>query len=375
MFKISNEVKVALLAIVAVTLAIAGFKFLQGTNVLTTSNTYYVKYDHVDQLRPSSPVFIKGFQVGMVKDVHIDPQSDTTIIVVLDIDGSVDVPKDAVAIIVSQSIMGGKAVDLHITHPCEGGDCAPNKSYLTGRVKGALESIIGEPSAIDAYTKRLKSGLSINLDSLARTNPESMAGSLLALDQSLRNIELMTRKINAFLDVSTKSFQQTGENAAKITGMLSASGEDIKGTIANLEALSTQLKNANLDQSAKSATTAIDSITASLKDLRLTLKSTDRTISRVDTLAQNLVMGKGTAGQFLTDPKLYENLTRLTYHLEILSQDFRLHPERYTSLKVKIFGKPKVNRYDYPNDDPAYQLFVDSLRRVQSYPPIDTLKK
>lgn len=73
MFKIRNETKIGLLAIAAIALAIWGFKFLKGQNVLTTSQTYFIRYENVEQLRPSSPVFINGLQVGMVKDMYVRP--------------------------------------------------------------------------------------------------------------------------------------------------------------------------------------------------------------------------------------------------------------------------------------------------------------
>ena len=71
-----------ILAVVALGLAIWGFQFLKGINVLKTSKTFYVRYQNVDQLRPSAPVFINGFQVGMVKDLYVDSEDDRTIIAV-----------------------------------------------------------------------------------------------------------------------------------------------------------------------------------------------------------------------------------------------------------------------------------------------------
>ena len=129
MFKVSNEVKVAILAIIAVALGFWGFKFLKGINVLTPAKTFYVKCDNVDQLRPSSPVFIKGFQVGMVKDMYIDKTDDKTIIAVLNIDRGIDIPKDAVATIIGLSLMGGKAIEIVINGPCHG-DYAESGDYL-----------------------------------------------------------------------------------------------------------------------------------------------------------------------------------------------------------------------------------------------------
>ncbi|MCC6279213.1 MAG: MCE family protein [Saprospiraceae bacterium] len=361
--KLNNETKIALLAIVAVGLAIWGFKFLKGIDIFSASQTFYVRYENVDQLTSSSPVFIKGLQVGTVRDLYIDKADDKTIIAVLDIQPGVDIPKDALATIVGQSLMGGKAVEITITHPCEGKDCAESGSYLQGSFRSFLQSIVGEPGEIDAYTDRLRKGLTINLDSLAKANPNGPAASLEALDHSLRNLEVMTNRINQLLASSSSGISATANNAAEITRGLRDSNKDISAMIANLSEVSAQLKNADLTKSTQKAVATLDSVTLSLTALRGTLSTTERTISRVDTLAQNLVRGEGLVGKSLTDEALYDNLVRTTRHMNLLMQDLRLNPKRYTTVKLKIFGKNKTKGYANPIDDPAYQILLDSLER------------
>lgn len=363
MIKISNETKIALLAIVAVGLAIWGFKFLKGIDLFSPSQTFYVKYENVDQLTSSSPVFIKGLQVGTVRDLYIDKKDDKTIIAVLDIQPGIDIPKDAVATIVGQSIMGGKAVDITITRPCDGDDCAESGSYLQGGYKSFLQSVIGEPGQIDAYTDRLRKGLSINLDSLAKANPESPAASIESLDRSLRNLEVMTSRINQLLAASSAGISATANNAAEITKGLRDSNKDISALIANLSEVSAQLKNADLTKSTQKAVSTLDSVTQSLTALRGTLSTTERTISRIDTLAQGLINGEGLVGKTLTDEMLYDNLVTTTRQMNLLMQDLRLNPKRYNTVKLKIFGKNKTKGYVNPVDDPAYQLLIDSLER------------
>jgi phospholipid/cholesterol/gamma-HCH transport system substrate-binding protein len=367
MLKINNETKIALLAIAAISLAIWGFKFLKGLNILTTSRTFYVRYDNVDQLRPSSPIFIKGLQVGMVKALNIDKKDDKTIIATLNIDTDVDIPKDAVATIVGLSLMGGKAVELVIPHPCDGKDCAQSGDYLPAASKSFLQSVIGDPSQIDAYTDKLKHGLTTVWDSIADPNdPKGVGRSLIALENSLKNIESVTAKVSRLLDASAQGISATANNTAALTKTLNASSADINTTLANLAALSKQMKDAGLDKTTQKATQAIDSVTTSLAQLRKTLQVTGKTVSRVDTLAQNLVKGKGTAGKVLNDEDLYNNLVRTTRHMELLLQDLRLNPKRYTTVKLKLFGKNKTKDYANPIDDPAYQMLVDSLERAYS---------
>lgn len=358
MLKIRNETKIGLLAIAAIALAIWGFKFLKGINVLTTSQTFYIRYRNVEQLRPSSPVFINGLQVGMVKDMYVDPEDDKTIVTVINMERKVDVPKDAVAVIVSASIMGGKAIELEIPHPCSGKDCAQSGDYLEGQTKSFVESIIGNPDQFEEYLQRL----TIIYDSIANPNdPKGLGKMLLSLEHALANAELMTRKLNLLLDVSTGGIQSTFDNTAAITGNLRESNKSITELLANMSAFSEQLKGANLDQAGQKAAITLDSVSAAAAGLQSTLLSAKSAIAKIDSLVAGLSAGEGTAGQMFTDPELYQNLVRTSRHLQLFLQDLRLNPKRYNTVKLKIFGKNKTKDYDNPIDDPAYQMLIDSL--------------
>jgi phospholipid/cholesterol/gamma-HCH transport system substrate-binding protein len=190
-----------------------------------------------------------------------------------------------------------------------------------------------------------------------------MAGSVLALDHSLRNIEQITRQLNDILALNKQSIAVITGNFASLSSTFKANDKNISDAIANLTALSQQLKDASLDQTSKKAANALDSVATSLSTLRKTLAATTTTLTRVDTLAQNLVRGKGLAGKALSDEELYNNLVSNTRHLQMLTQDLRLHPERYTKVKVKLFGKNKPAKYSIPYDDPLYIRAVDSLER------------
>ncbi len=367
MFKVSNETKVALLALVALALGFWGFKFLKGINVLTPARVFYVKFSNVDQLRTSSPVFYNGLQIGMVKDLYIDKVDDKTIIAVLNIDSDLDIPKDAIAAISGLTLMGGKAIKMIIPHPCEGDGCAKSGDFLAGGTDSFIESLLGSPDQVDAYSDRLKKILTADLDSLAKANPNGVGGSINALDNSLRNIERMTASIDKLLERSSQGIAATTNNAAEITNNLKASNKDIADMIKNLSEVSKQLKDAGLDKSSQKAASAIDSVTASLASLRATLATTGSAVSRIDTLTQNILRGEGVAGKVLTEEELYNNMLSTTRHLHLLIQDLRLHPERYTKVRVKLFGKHKGVNYKSPWDDPAYKQLIDSLERQGNF--------
>ena len=364
MLKINNEIKIAILAIVAVALGIWGFKFLKGQNILTASKSLYVRYANVQDLRPSAPVFIRGLQVGMVKDIYIDKADDQTIVVVLNVESEFDVPKDAIATITSPSFMGGRAIELVFNHPCDS-DCAESGDYLQGGIRTFLEGMI-EPGELDEYTARLRKGLTINIDSLAKANPESFAASLEALDHSLRNIEALTYKIDHLVAASAKGLTLTVDNASRLTGALNSNMDEISSILTNLDTLSRQLKNAGLDKNSQKVGQTLDSLTRRLSELSGTISATKSTVSRVDTLAQSLLQGKGTAGKLLTDAQVAEDFERTLRHTQLLIQDLRLNPKRYTTVKLKLFGKNKTKGYASPFDDPIYTMEADSLERLLS---------
>lgn len=367
MFKISNETKIGLLAIVAIALGIWGFKFLKGMNVLTASQTFYIRYDNVEQLRPSSPVFINGLQVGMVKDIFVDPEDDQTIITVINLERRIDIPKNTVAVIVSESIMGGKAIDLEINGTCNGGDCAQSGDYLTGRTKSFFESVIGNPKELDAYTERLRIGLTALYDSIADPrHPQGFGHTLVALRNSLTNIALMTSKINNLLDASAAGLTATANNTAEITKAIRESNQSIKSMLDNMSVFAAQLKDAGIDKTGQKAAVLMDSLNLTLTTLRSTLSSSESAVTKLDTLMAGLARGEGSMGLLLNDPEFYNNTVRTTRQLHLLLQDLRLNPKRYNTVKLKIFGKNKTKDYEIPLDDPAYQMLVDSLERDYS---------
>lgn len=367
MLKLSNETKIGILAIVSIAAAIWGYNFLKGRDILTTSQIFYVKYKNVDQLQLSSPVRINGFQVGIVKELSIDPADDQTIVATLNVNRGVDVPKNTLATIVNQSVMGGKAIDLLFAAPCEGGDCAESGSFLLGKSKSLVESLLGSPEEIDPYTERLQRGLTAVYDSIADPkDPKGLGRSLVALERSLINLEGTTSRLNRFLDASTNGISTTAKNAAEISNTLRQSDEHIAKALADLSVITAQLRNANLDKVSGKSAQALDSITVAVAALRRTMSSAERASDEINVLAKNFNSPDGFTGKLMKDKELYDNIVRTTRHVQLLSQDLRLHPKRYTTVKLKVFGKNKTKEYEIPYDDPAYRVLIDSLERDYS---------
>ena len=70
--KISREAKIGLAGIIALVLLFFTIKFLQGVQLFSTQDTYYINFRNAKALAKSSPVYADGYNVGIVSDLHYD---------------------------------------------------------------------------------------------------------------------------------------------------------------------------------------------------------------------------------------------------------------------------------------------------------------
>ena len=356
----SYEMRIGLLAAITIAVTVWGYKFMKGKNLLTASNTYYVEYHNVDELTATSPVLIRGLRVGTVAIVELssDLQSVTA---TLDIDRGIILAKGTEALVVSTSIMGGKAVVLKTPGPCEGDDCHTPGDYLPGRVQGLFESLLGD-SDIDEYVEKAKEGLHEVFGSLtdSLTSPEAaseIAKSFRDIQMILANIEGITRQLNNSMGDYDKRIISTLENVDAFTGMLAENNEEISGTLSNLRKLTDDLSEADMGNKLSGIMTSAEDAVGSLD---ATMAKADSALIQINILLADMNSGNGTMGKLLKDEELYNNLNSTAHDLDLLLQDFRLNPKRYVN--VSVFGK-KQKDYAIPEDDPSRQLTpADTVR-------------
>src|SRR5215467_677712 len=99
--KISNEMKVGLLTIVALTLLILGFNFLKGNNLFQKGRKVYAVFDEVGSLEKSNDVKIKGNSIGKVYDKDFTDKNAQGIVVTINITSEVNIPSNSVCFISS----------------------------------------------------------------------------------------------------------------------------------------------------------------------------------------------------------------------------------------------------------------------------------
>ncbi|MEO1516988.1 MAG: MlaD family protein [Bacteroidota bacterium] len=342
----SNETKIGLFAVIVIAMFIWGYKFLKGQNVFTSSRLFYVEYQQVNQLAASAPVFINGFQVGVVSSIYLKPEDMRTIVVVLNIDRGVSIPKDTKANIVSTGFVSGPAISLRFDGPCEGDGCAQSGDYLQGETKGALESLIGQDE-LDVYLSKLGDGVGGAFDVLNQRisddDPNNQIGKTLRdLQASVNNLRQTSDQLNRMMISSAGSIKGILSNLDQVTGTLAESNEEVKKILANTSALTSDLAKANISATLDTANLTLSAAKEAIEGLQSTLETTKSTMEGANALVGKINQGEGTIGKLFTDDGLYEKLNETSERVDSFLMDIETRPYRYIPLK----SRRKVKRYD-----------------------------
>lgn len=343
----SKEIKVAILAIVAIALVYWGYNFILGRNVLEQTAYYKVEYDNVGGLKTSTPVRINGVQVGRVATV-INQMDKQNVLVELDLEPGLKIPKDTRAYILNETFMGQQAVELKYDTPCSGPDCAQPGDYLAGENLSVLASTVDQQE-LKVYLNEFERTVLSLLDSIQgrATGSEAegpLANTLRDMEAIMGNLKYATGHLNSLLSQSKDDIAGTLDHAETITASLAANKERIESILASTDAFSQQLGAVELQQT-------VQDLGATIASLNSTIQQADQTFARINNIVAGLENGEGSLGQLLQDPELYDELSNLSAQADSLVNDLQERPYRYLPLK----GRNRVKRYDRKDASAAAQ--------------------
>ncbi|KXK21360.1 MAG: MCE family protein [Saprospiraceae bacterium] len=356
-----KEVKIGILAIVALFIVIFGLKFLKGQNVFSSKQTFYSDFADVNKLTVGTPILIHGFQVGSVVDIYLKPSNPQLIEVEMQVNKDIKVPKSTIVEIRDVGMMGAKAIFL--TYDIKAlNDLAQSGDFLKGKTKGMLGSMLGDPAELQKYLSEIQQGAGGVMDTIVdyfkRIDQSQGVGLALAnLQHTIENLRLITGELNVLLHNSNSNLQATFGNLNSITGNINNKNKEIASLLENLNSISNQVNNAGLDNTIQSANTTITTLNNRMNELKTTLEGADKAINGISSVLTKVNNGEGTLGKLVNDNDLYLNLERTSKQLDLLMQDLRLNPKRYVN--VSVFGK-KQKSYNVPEHDPANPI-LDSL--------------
>ena len=112
--KISREIKVGLVFVVAISVMIWGLMYLKGLEIFKSKRIFYAQYDYVNGLVAANPVSIKGMKVGQVKTLYFSKKDRGKIVVEFIVENDYPIPKNSLAKIVSTGLIGSKEIEIEL---------------------------------------------------------------------------------------------------------------------------------------------------------------------------------------------------------------------------------------------------------------------
>lgn len=348
--KWAREIKIGLLSVLVIVILIWGYKFLKGKNVLSHSNTYKIAYNHIDQLTASAPVMVKGFKVGSVTKIYLNPDDVDEVVVQIEVDGVIKLPQNTKAVLYSVGLVGGKGIILEYDQICEE-DCIKSGQFIEGSVRGLLSSMV-PVTDIDLYLNKLQSGLGGMLDSFGLAGDDiDQSGTGQQFKNIVENLASITAKLDQVISKSDAGIEKSIQDIQSFTGSLKKNEEHLNNVMKNLDLISGQLAASGLDQTIVKVDSTIDDLAVSVNGLKSVVKSADHSFKNIDAIIEQIENGQGTLGKLIAKDSLYNDLGLTIEHLNLLLQDIRLNPKRYVN--VSVIGR-KDKPYKALEEDPAF---------------------
>jgi phospholipid/cholesterol/gamma-HCH transport system substrate-binding protein len=314
--KISKELKVGVISIVALAIVIWGVMYLKGLDIFQSRKVLYAVYDRVNGLVVANPVTIKGMNVGQVKDMYFSKNEPGKIVVALVVAQDIQIPKNSVAKIYSSGLISSKEVEIVLGDSkmfLNDGDTlqAMTESSLTDEVgkqllplKEKAENLIGSIDTVATVIKEL-------LNKNTRNNLQSAVSNI---DVVLKNLAAITGNIDTLLGSKRSHLANIINNIESISKNLRDNNENLTNILSNLSKVSDSLAAARIPS---------------------TINTVNKAVGDINLILEKINNGQGSISLLLNDKGLYEEVTKAARDLNLLLEDIKAHPSKY--VKVSVF--------------------------------------
>lgn len=266
----TKEAKIGLVTIISLGLLYFGINYLKGVNLFQPVNHYFVSFHNVKDVTISSPVYVEGFKVGLVRSIDYDYSTTDKITVEISLDKDMKINTGSY-ITISKSFLGGAELHIHLNKYVK--DYLKSGATLEGKMGEDMMAAIQDKllPQVENMLPRIDSIL-VGLQNIV--NHPALSQSLNNIERTTSNLETSTKQLNYLL------------------------GKEVPIIVTNLKTMTTNFSDVSNEIKDLDIETTINSINATLANLKLT---TDKLNSKDNTM-----------GLLLNDKTLYNNLNNTT---------------------------------------------------------------
>lgn len=303
-FRLTRLQAIGLFVLLTLIATFAVINFLRGEDIFNRSRTYYANFGSVDGLAVTGPVYLKGLKVGMVEGIGYDAQRDE-FQVEFKVKSQFNIPDNSVAEIYSADIMGARALRINLGDSKE---MAQSGDTIGGNVvPDMVTSLTGELAPLKEQASELIENMNITLMNVNRlldsTAREDLQGSFANLNRTLANAASLSSTLNRI----SPELEKMVADLALLSDGLGRSAGDIQGSLANVNEITSQLSEAELDKA----------------------------IASLRSLSEKLQDPNGSVGKLLATDSLHQAVSNLINDVDKLVQQITQNPKKY--IKVSVF--------------------------------------
>ena len=302
--KHSKELKIGIFVVSVLVASFFLINYLRGEDIFNKEIELVSRYENVEGLVASAPVYVKGYKAGKVTEVVYEPSTDD-FKVTCSVLKEFRIPSDSKMTIYSVDIMGGKGIRIDLgTSPEPVSDGASLKPAFAAGLMDGLEDNLGP---ILAKVDNTLDGLGITVANLnkmlSEENQASISKTLAHLESTMSEI----RNIAAAVNGKSEELEQLVENLADLSGKL--------GGIAD-----------QADDVMSGVTSTINTINES---------DIEGVISSFKELLENMNDPEGTIGKLFVDNSMYDSVDGLLNDIDSLIRKIEENPKKY--IRISIF--------------------------------------
>jgi phospholipid/cholesterol/gamma-HCH transport system substrate-binding protein len=249
-------------------------------------------------LTDGSPVSYKGVNVGRVTGVRrvLNQRSGEDIVIDALIQTSPPLPANLHGRIKQTSLLGGSAMI----------ELEPDPAAATRPSLARVGGFLSEGANLPAEPVPDITSLGDNIRDLS----SSMQLTITSINDLLRD-----PKVKEDIKVSLTNARETLENANRISARLDKLGATLEKTADNAQGAIGDVR--------VTVTDARGEIKKMSDNLNQRLQQVAESLQHVQSVAQKIDKGEGTAGKLVNDPKLYDSLADTTAELNLMVKDMR----------------------------------------------------
>lgn len=299
-----KEFKLGLFTVIIMVASFFLINYLRGEDIFNREIELVSRYENVEGLVASAPVFIKGYKAGKVTEVVYDSEKED-FKVVCSVSKDFRIPSDSRMTIYSVDIMGGKGVRIDL-----------------GQSEAAAQDG-------DDLTPAFEAGLMDGLAGSVGPLLEKVSNTLDSLSVTVSGVNRMLADENQTAFRHTLAhLEKTMSNISSISASVEGKSDELEAFIDDLSVLSS--KFGGIADKLDTTMGDVSSIVSSLDE-----NDIKEIVSSFKNLLENINDPDGTIGKLLVDNSVYDSVDALLSDVDTLVRKIQENPKKY--IKISVF--------------------------------------